>query len=285
MVASDLKNRKNGSTLRSYLEEIGRTPLLTAKEEAELGRRIQEENDPEAREQMMRANLRLVVSIAKQYVDKNDPDMFLDLIQEGNIGLMRAVDRFSPKFKTRFSTYAVYWIRQAILRSLKSRRLVRLPENVVDRLTRVHKARQHLYQVLGRWPSVEELAKETDLEVDTLRSLEGIGADVVSLDQPVRGKGDEGETVLKELLEDTEVKNPNQETYKELARDEIRKAVSTLPDRERSILELRFGLGDKHPYTLEEIGLEFGISRERVRQLQNVALGRLRAQQRVKRIR
>src|SRR3990167_4363768 len=148
------------STLRQYLKEIGDTPLLTAEEEAGLAKRIQEEGDEAARQQMMRANLRLVVNIAKQYVTGHDPEALLDLIQEGNIGLMRAVDRFRPEFKTRFSTYGVYWIRQAILRALKSRRLVRLPENVVDQVLKLKRARQEMYQTLGRWPTPEEGAQE-----------------------------------------------------------------------------------------------------------------------------
>lgn len=272
------------STLRQYLEEIGQTPLLTAAEEAELAERIQERGDEAAREQLMRANLRLVVSIAKQYASPNDPDMLLDLIQEGNLGLMRAVDRFKPSFKTRFSTYGVYWIRQAILRALKARRIVRLPENVVDRVKQMRRVRQQLYQALGRQPTADEVAHEMQLPRSEIDVLEEASVDVVSLDQPVRGREGEEETSLGELIEDTEVANPRQETQRELIRDEIRAAVETLPPRERKILELRFGLKGSRPYTLEEIGREFSISRERVRQLQNVALSRLRQRRSVRRV-
>lgn len=272
------------SALRQYLEEIGRTPLLTAADEAELARRVQEEGDEAARQQLMRANLRLVVNIAKQYASGSDPEALLDLIQEGNIGLMRAVDRFNPEFKTRFSTYGVYWIRQAILRALKSRRLVRLPENVVDRVLQMRKIRQRLYQLLGRWPTPEELASEMKVSLKLLNQLEAASSDVVSLHQPVRGKEGEGETQLEELLEDTESLSPNQVTQRELIRDEIREAVATLLPRERKILSLRFGLDGQPPHTLEEIGAEFGISRERVRQLQNVALARLRQRRGVRRL-
>lgn len=272
------------STLRQYLGEIGSTPLLTAEEEAELARRIQGEGDEEARQQMMRANLRLVVNIAKQYAVGSDPEALLDLIQEGNIGLMRAVDRFRPEFKTRFSTYGVYWIRQAILRALKSRRLVRLPENVVDQVLAMQRTRQQLYQELGRWPMSEELAQEMEVSMDVLRRLEEAGADVVSLEAPVRGKEGEDGTQLRDLLEDTEAPSPRQVTQRELVRSDVRQAVNTLPPRERKIVELRFGLSGERPYTLEEIGREFGISRERVRQLQNVALARLRQRQSVQRV-
>ena len=190
---------------------------------------------------------------------------------------MRAVDRFKPEFKTRFSTYGVYWIRQAILRALKARRIVRLPENVVDQVMQMKRMRQSLYQILGRWPTTDELAEEMGLPIKTINMLEVAGAEVVSLDQPVRGKEGEEETQLKEMIEDTETMSPNQVTQREMVRDEISSAVASLPPRERKILELRFGLGNKkRPFTLEEIGAEFGISRERVRQLQNVALSRLR---------
>jgi len=271
------------SSVRQYLDEIGRTPLLTAQEEVALATRIQKTGDEDARQQMMQANLRLVVSIAKQYSAQRDADMLLDLIQEGNIGLMRAVDRFDPKFKTRFSTYGVYWIRQAVLRSLKSRRMVRLPENVVDQVSHLKRTRQQLYQILGRWPTPEELSQEMKVPLKTIDLLEEASNDVVSLDQPVRGREGEEETQLRELIEDTEAIGPVQETQRELIRDEVQTAVQSLPPRERKILELRFGLGDRHPYTLEEIGREFSISRERVRQLQNVALSRLRARKSVQR--
>ncbi|MBI4021977.1 MAG: sigma-70 family RNA polymerase sigma factor, partial [Candidatus Andersenbacteria bacterium] len=217
------------SALRQYLEEIGRTPLLTAAEEAVLAQRVQAEGDEEARQQLMRANVRLVVNIAKQYASGGDSEALLDLIQEGNIGLMRAVDRFKPEFKTRFSTYGVYWIRQAILRALKSRRLVRLPENVVDRVLQMRRVRQRLYQLLGRWPTPEELAYEMKVSLPTLSQLEAASSEVVSLHQRVRGKDGEGDTQLEDLLEDTEGLSPTQVTQRELVRDEIREAVSTLP--------------------------------------------------------
>src|SRR3989344_386546 len=163
---------RDRSSLRQYLEEIGQTPLLTASEEASLARRIQDEGDELARQQMMLSNLRLVVNIAKQYSSSSDSEALLDLIQEGNIGLMRAVDRFRPEFKTRFSTYGVYWIRQAILRALKSRRLVRLPENVFDRVLAMQRTKATLSQMLGRVPDTAEVAAELEVSPEIVRELE-----------------------------------------------------------------------------------------------------------------
>ncbi len=273
------------STLRQYLREIGRTPLLVAEEERELARRIQEESDENARQLLMRANLRLVVNIAKQYTSARDPDLLLDLIQEGNLGLMRAVDRFDPGYKTRFSTYGVYWIRQAVLRALKSRRILRLPENVVDKVLQLQRVRQRLYQVLGRAPTPEELAQEMKLSTKETHRLEEAATEVISLEQTVRGREGEEETKLQDLLPDTESLSPQQLAQRELLRNEVLAAVDTLPPRERRILQLRFGLTGEPPKTLEEIGEEFSISRERVRQLQNSALARLRQRNNIKRAR
>ncbi len=274
---------KTQSILSQYLREIGETPLLTADEEQQLARQIKDDNNNEARQRMMRANLRLVVNISKKYAPSNDPDMLMDLIQEGNLGLMRAVDRFLPDRGTRFSTYGVYWIKQAILRALKNRRLVRLPENVVDRVLQMQRIKQRLSQMLGRPPVSEEVAKEMALPVRKVYQLEEAATEVVSIDQTVRGDGENDQTQLKELLEDIETPQPETVVRDELVRDEIRQAVKSLPARERKILEMRFGLADHTPRTLEEIGIEFGISRERVRQLQNSALLRLRMRQNIKR--
>lgn len=263
------------SPLAAYLREIGQTPLLTAPEERTLAFKIRR-GDKKARQLMMKANLRLVVNVAKQYSPNNEPETLLDLIQEGNIGLMRAVDRFKPEFKTRFSTYGVYWIRQAILRALKSRRLVRLPENVVDRMLAMQRTRQRLYQILGRDPSPEELASEMKTSVKEIDRLEDASADVISLEAVVRGSEDDGETQLQDLLQDTEGESPYEMASADMMRRQVQSAVSTLPPRERRIIDARFGLSGTQPRTLEQIGEDFGISRERVRQLQNVALTRLR---------
>lgn len=273
-----------GTILSHYLKEVGETSLLTPAEEQDLARLIQDKGDEDARQRMMRANLRLVVSIAKKYAPSNDPDMLMDLIQEGNIGLMRAVDRFKPDRDTRFSTYGVYWIKQAILRYLKGRRMVRLPENVVDKVMEMQRTRQRLYQLLGREPVNGEVAQEMELPVTEVHRLEEVSSEIVSLDRMVRGGDDAEETQLKDLLEDMDSPQPDQVARAEIVRNVVRKAVETLPARERKVLELRFGLIDNKPMTLEDIGEEFGISRERVRQLQNTALHRLRRRQVVQRL-
>lgn len=271
------------TVLSQYLREIGQVPLLTGEDEKRLARRVAKGSEI-ARQQFLRANLRLVVNIAKQYVPSSDPEMLMDLIQEGNLGLMRAVDRFKPEFNTRFSTYGVYWIRQAILRALKSRRMVRLPENVVDRILAMQRVRQRLYQELGRAPAPEELAVEMKTSRAEIDRLEEASSEVVSLDRAVRGRDEEEETPLQELLEDIESPKPGELAQLAMTKKEVREAVGSLPERERKILELRFGLAGEVPMTLEEIGAEFEISRERVRQLQNVALSRLRKRTSVERV-
>jgi RNA polymerase primary sigma factor len=270
------RNTKTISSLAQYLKEIGQTPLLNGPEERALAERIQKNGEEMARQQLMKANLRLVVSLAKRYAPDRDPEVLLDLIQEGNMGLLRAVDRFKPERLTRFSTYAVYWIRQAILRALKARRIVRLPENVVDEVLRLQRVRQTLYQLLGRTPTAEELAEEMEVKVEEVTRLEELSTEVISLDQTVRGSQDDDEAELQELLADEEAPKPQQVAHMELVRNAIHSAIDTLPARERKIIELRFGLNNSVPHTLEDIGQMFGISRERVRQLQNGALRRLR---------
>jgi len=274
-------NTKKISSLSQYLKEIGEIPLLTGAEEQDLARSIQNFRDEEARQYLLRANLRLVVNMAKRYAPDRDSDTLLDLVQEGNIGLLRAVDRFKPDRKTRFSTYAVYWIRQAILRSLKARRMVRLPENVVDSVLRMQRLRQTLYQLLGRAPTTDELADEMNLSSEEVGKLEEYATDIVSLDQTVRGTQEDDQAELQELLEDEEAPHPQNVAHSELVRRVVNEGVKTLPGRERKIIELRFGLGESDPHTLEDIGELFGISRERVRQLQNGALRRLRQRQSV----
>jgi len=276
------KSKKSGSILTKYLQEIGETPLLTADEEQDLARKIQLKGDFDAHQRMLRANLRLVVSVAKKYSPGNDPEMLMDLIQEGNLGLMRAVDRFQPGRNTRFSTYGVYWIKQAILRALKARRTVRLPENVVDRLLKMQRTKQRLYQLLGRVPTSEEIAQEMEATLIEIRRLEAAAAEVISLDQTIRGSDSESSS-LGDLLADVEAPQPDDVAVAELMRVDIQREVSTLPAREQKILALRFGLKGNMPHTLEDIGHEFGVSRERVRQLQNSALERLRNRRAIQR--
>ena len=281
-----IKTRKTSdrvSSLSSYLREIGRTPLLKAEEEQKLARRIQA-GDLQARQHMLLANLRLVVNIAKKYVPSNDPELLMDLIQDGNMGLMKAVDRFLPEFQTRFSTYGVYWIRQAVLRSLKARRLVRIPENVFDRMMEMQRVRQRLYQDLGREALFEEIAHEMGASMVEVRRLEEVSADIVSLERSVRGREDQEDTRLQDMIQDFDAKEPSEMVETSLIQDEMQSAVSTLPDREKRIIKRRFGLAGQEPRTLEEIGEEFGISRERVRQLQNTALERLRRRRAVRHV-
>ncbi|HSX24667.1 MAG TPA: RNA polymerase sigma factor RpoD/SigA [Candidatus Andersenbacteria bacterium] len=264
------------SSLTRYLQEIGKTPLLTAQEERELADRIAQ-GDPAARQQMLLANLRLVVNIAKKYVPGNDSDLLMDLIQEGNIGLMRAVDRFKGSFNTRFSTYGVYWIRQAILRALKARRLVRLPENVFDRVLAMQRTKARLSQMLGRTPTTEEVASELDVLPEAVRELEVFSTDIISLERAVgNGNDDDDQGKLQDMIEDEDAISPIQQAQDSLDRLEVARALAGLPVREREIIDARFGLSGEAPQTLEEIGEGFSISRERVRQLQNVALERLR---------
>ncbi len=285
-MTSQLKTRVHTETISSlsrYLREIGRTPLLTAEEEKELALKIQK-GDGSARSRMLLANLRLVVNIAKKYVPGNDPELLMDLIQEGNIGLMRAVDRFRGEFKTRFSTYGVYWIRQAIFRALKARRLVRLPENVFDRVLAMQRTKAKLSQVLGRTPTLDETAFEMDIPKNEVADLEAFSTDIVSLERIVSGADNEGETRLQDLLQDRESPSPSETAFNSLQEKEVRDAVAGLPMRERQIISARFGLGGNMPQTLEEIGENTHISRERVRQLQNVALERLRHRSSVERV-
>lgn len=260
-----------------YLNQISRVPLLTAAEERQLARRVKK-GDDQARQHFIEANLRLVVHVARRYASAADPDTFLDLIQEGNLGLFRAVERFSPRYKTRFSTYAMYWIRQAIQRHLSRQRTIRLPEHIMDNVLRLRRIRHRLYQELGRQPTGEELAKELKLPLKKFQRLEEVSQSIVSLDQPVQGTEDDA-TRLGDLLVDLDTPQPEFIVGQHMLRDQIREIMSTLPARQQKIISLRFGLEDGVPHTLEEIGRQFDVSRERVRQIQNEALERIRAHQ------
>lgn len=263
------------STLSQYLREIGETPLLTPEGEKELGRRVQEGSE-EARQQLIEANLRLVVHVAKRYARRRAPEELLDLIQEGNLGLFRAVARFDPTRGTRFSTYATYWIRQAIQRALVKQRTVRLPEHVVEDIGRMRKVRHRLYQELGRQPTTAELAAELGMPSAELEKLEEASLETVSLDTPIRGEDESEATELKNLLQDLDTPQPEFIASQRLLRRQIRGIVDGLPPRDRKIVQLRFGLESGVPKTLAEVAGEFGISRERVRQIQERALKRIR---------
>lgn len=262
------------AALRSYLREIGTKKLLNREDEKDLSQRIQA-GDEEARRQFLEANLRLVVYVAKRYAAAGDTETLLDLIQEGNLGLFRAVERYDPSFATRFSTYAVYWIRQAIQRYVARNRAVRLPENVMEDVNRMRRKRHALYQELGRQPTEEEIAKAMDLTLKNVLWLEDISQATVSIEQPLKGEGGEG-TELGELLQDLDQPQPEFIVNQNLLRHEVREAIKTLPARHQELVSLRFGLNGEPPLTLSEIGQRFGVSRERVRQLQEEALAKIR---------
>lgn len=266
------------STLSLYLREIGERKLLTAAEEKELAARVQRGNE-DARQRLIEANLRLVVHIAKRYARRGDPELFLDLIQEGNFGLFRAVERFDPTVGTRFSTYATHWIRQAIQRALTKSRTIRIPEHILEDISRMRKTRHRLYQDLGRQPASTELAAELGLSERELVKLEEASLETVSLERPIRG-GEEGEEAeLGTVLADLDTPQPEFIANQRLLRHQVRDIVEELPARDRKIVSLRFGLQNGIPKTLAEVAKEFGISRERVRQIQERALKRIRVKE------
>ncbi|MCR4404734.1 MAG: sigma-70 family RNA polymerase sigma factor [Candidatus Acetothermia bacterium] len=258
------------SLLERYLQEIGKVPLLSEAEERELARRVRA-GDEEAKERFIRANLRLVVSIARHYSSYGLP--LLDLIQEGNVGLLRAVERFQPEKGYKFSTYATWWIRQAIVRALAEQgRTIRLPEHVIELILKINEAEEEFLHETGQRPTLEELAKRLDLPLEKVRQAKEAAAHPLSLEAPV---GERGEETLGDLL-GADGLSPPQEITRELLLSELEESLQELPEREREILELRYGLRGREALTLEEIGKLLGISRERVRQLEAQALQRLR---------
>lgn len=274
------KNGQPATTLSNYLREISRTSLLSAQAERELAKKVKA-GDELARQQFIEANLRLVVHVAKRYLSGSDPEAFMDLIQEGNLGLFRAVENFDPSKGFRFSTYATYWIRQAIQRALGRRLPIRLPENVADQIRKMRRQRHELYQKFGRQPNQTELAEALQMSLPDLFKLEEYSQESVSLEQPISGEDDE-QTELGELLADLNAPQPEHVANLHLLRAQIRQALKELPEREREVLRLRFGLDEKPPQTLEEVGQRFNISRERVRQIQNEAFQHIRARELLK---
>jgi RNA polymerase primary sigma factor len=259
--------------IRTYFDEIARVPLLTKDEEVELAKRI-EAGDEEAKKKLAEANLRLVVSIAKKYRGCGLP--FLDLIQEGNLGLMKAVEKFDWRKGYKFSTYATWWIRQAILRAITNRsRTIRVPTHINELIRKIHEAEREHIKEHGSGPTLEELAEELDTTVDNIVKAKRTAQYTASLDTPI-GYDEEG-AVLGDFIEDEDAVSPTRETFRELLIQEIRKALKErLTPRERRVLELRYGLDGNPPKTLDEVGEIFGISRERVRQIQKEALEKLR---------
>ncbi len=259
--------------VQMYLKEIGKTPLLTKDEERELAKRA-EKGDEEARQKLMKANLRLVVSIAKRYVNRTPHLSILDLIQEGNIGLSRAVEKFDYRRGFKFSTYATWWIRQAITRALADQsRTVRIPVHMVETISKYTQVRRQLIQELGRDPLAEEVAAEMGIDVDKVRHIQKISQEVLSIETPI---GDEEDSTLSDFIPDERNATPSQLTARAMLRDLIREIMVDLTDREQQILKMRFGLDDGVSHTLEEVGKAFGVTRERIRQIEAKALEKVR---------
>jgi RNA polymerase primary sigma factor len=268
--------------IQIYLKEIGRVSFLTPEQERELAKRI-EKGDLEAKKKLAQANLRLVVSIAKKYIGRSPNLTFLDLIQEGNLGLFRAVEKFDWRRGYKFSTYATWWIRQAITRALADQaRTIRIPVHMVETISKYTQAKRRLLQDLGREPIPEEIAAEMSLPVGKIHHLMKISQDTVSLETPV-GEDDE-DSVLAEFVEDEKEIPPNVMAARTLLRERLAEILVDLAPREQKILAMRFGLKDGISHTLEEIGNEFGVTRERIRQIEAKALERIREHRNLKRL-
>ena len=256
--------------VRMYLKEIGRVQLLTAENEVELARRI-EEGDEEAKRRLAEANLRLVVSIAKRYVGRGM--LFLDLIQEGNLGLIKAVEKFDYRKGYKFSTYATWWIRQAVTRAIADKaRTIRIPVHMVEKLNKVVHIERQLVQRLGREPNAEEIADELEMTPEEVREILRMAQLPVSLEKPI---GEEEESALGDFVQDETAESPFDTAQLSLRREDIESALGALPIRERQVIELRFGLRGGPPRTLEEVGRAFGVTRERIRQIENNTLKKL----------
>ena len=257
--------------VRMYLKEIGKVPLLSAEEEIELAKRM-ENGDVEAKNRLAEANLRLVVSIAKRYVGRGM--LFLDLIQEGNLGLIKAVDKFDFRKGFKFSTYATWWIRQAITRAIADQaRTIRIPVHMVETINKLLRVSRQLLQELGREPTPEEIAKEMDIPVERVREIQKISQEPVSLETPI---GEEEDSHLGDFIQDDNVPVPAEAAASTLLKEQLVEVLGTLTDREQKVLRLRFGMDDGRARTLEEVGKEFNVTRERIRQIEAKALRKLR---------
>ncbi len=266
--------------VRMYLKEIGRVPLLTAEEEVELAKRM-EMGDKEAKQRLIESNLRLVVSIAKRYVGRGM--LLLDLIQEGNMGLIKAVEKFDYRKGYKLSTYATWWIRQAITRSIADQaRTIRIPVHMVETINKLVRTSRQLLQELGREPTAEEIAEEMGLTPERVREIQKIAQEPVSLETPI---GEEEDSHLGDFIEDVDALAPAEAASFVMLKEQIEEVLDTLNEREQRVLRLRFGLDDGKARTLEEVGREFGVTRERIRQIEAKALRKLRHPQRSKKLR
>jgi RNA polymerase sigma factor, sigma-70 family len=262
-------------SVRMYLREIGKIPLLSLEKETELAEKAMQ-GDQRAKDKMAEANMRLVVSIAKRYSGRGLE--LLDLIQEGNTGLLRAVDKFDPSKGFKFSTYATWWIRQAITRAIADQaRTIRIPVHMVETINKLMRTSRRLTQELNREPTNQELAKEMDMDVEKIEYIQKIKQDITSLDAGIGRDGEEGEeSTLGDFIEDEDTASPEESATVQLLKEQVREILSTLSDRERKILEMRFGLNSTKSHTLEEVGLEFAVTRERIRQIEAKALMKLK---------
>ena len=261
-------------SVRLYLREIGKIPLLTAEEEFELAQKVVR-GDKRAKDKMAEANMRLVVSIAKRYSGRGLD--FLDLIQEGNTGLLRAVEKFDPDKGFKFSTYATWWIRQAITRAIADQaRTIRIPVHMVETINKLLRTQRRMTQELNREPTTEELASELEMEPEKVEYVMKIKQDITSLDAGVGRDGDDEDSVLGDFIEDEDSATPEESAASQLLKEQVQDILSTLSDREQKIIKMRFGLENGKNHTLEEVGQEFAVTRERIRQIEAKALAKLR---------
>ncbi len=279
------RNDSQYDSIQMYLREIGKYPLLNAQQERDFAKRILT-GDGEARNLLARANLRLVVSIAKKYVGRSPDLTLLDLIQEGNLGLFKAVDKFDYSKGFKFSTYATWWIRQAITRALADQsRTIRIPVHMVETIAKYKQISRRLSQDLGRDPLAEEIALEMGIDVAKVYQIEKIDQDTVSLESPVGSDDEDGKSTLGDFVKDDKILSPDQEVARRILADQLHEILDELSPKEREILKLRHGLEDGIYHTLEEVGKKFGVTRERIRQIEAKALERIRTHEKAKRLR
>lgn len=278
------KSSLSADSIQMYLKEIGQYPLISGAQEKELAQRIVR-GDMEAKNILARSNLRLVVSIAKKYVGRSPDLTLLDLIQEGNLGLFKAVDKFDWEKGFKFSTYATWWIRQAITRALADQsRTIRVPVHMVETIAKYKQIVRRLSQDLGRDPMPEEVAIEMGMDVDKIHNITKIDQATVSLESPAGPDDDDGKSTLGDFIADDKILSPAEETSRRIVADQVKEILSDLPPKERRILEMRHGLLDGITHTLEEVGREFGVTRERIRQIEAKALEKLRNHQKIERL-